>query len=502
MEKLLLVFIFFISHSLFAQEECTIGVASGRATDDGRPLIWKTRDTDELDNEVVYNTNYSISFLEISNAGKTYAWMGVNEDGFAILNSLAADLPIGSSGYSNGGLMRDALGNCSNIDEFQQFLDDNDHAKTRGNFAVLDASSSAALFEISGYDYWKFDLNDTISFPLGYIIRTNFAENGSLPYGSGYQRFDRSSDLVADFHSGDSLNYHSILRYQMRDFSDFDSNPVSVPFADKWNDSRPYGYIYSDVSICRATSVSATVIQGLLPGEAAQLTTMWTILGQPASTVAIPYWPVGETPEYADGSSTALLCDVSIQIRNQLFDYPENSKYLDSYKLLDGNGGGIWKAIFPVEDSVLSLSEFWLDKWRTTGMVESEMLALQEQNTEYVHGELQQIYQDMVTSIPEVAEDLLPDGFVLNQNYPNPFNSATVFSFSLPSAASVFIEVYDIQGRLKSIVPTKSYSVGDHTVQFDARELNIQSSGIYFYRMEASTASGKTRHTRKMSYIK
>jgi hypothetical protein len=39
------------------EEDCTIGVASGKATPDGRPMIWKTRDTSAKDNEVYYNTN-------------------------------------------------------------------------------------------------------------------------------------------------------------------------------------------------------------------------------------------------------------------------------------------------------------------------------------------------------------------------------------------------------------------------------------------------------------
>ena len=35
-------------------EGCTVGVASGRATPDGRPLLWKTRDGSAMNNEVYY----------------------------------------------------------------------------------------------------------------------------------------------------------------------------------------------------------------------------------------------------------------------------------------------------------------------------------------------------------------------------------------------------------------------------------------------------------------
>ena len=41
------------------REECTIGVANGNATSDGRPMVWKTRDySSARDNEVKYNTSF------------------------------------------------------------------------------------------------------------------------------------------------------------------------------------------------------------------------------------------------------------------------------------------------------------------------------------------------------------------------------------------------------------------------------------------------------------
>jgi hypothetical protein len=349
--------LFGLDSFLFAEsfdEECTIGVASGKATNDGRPLIWKTRDNSLApDNELIFNKSDDLSFLEIVTAGKTYAWMGVNEKGFAILNSLASDLPAGSSGLSNGAFMKKALGTCATVAAFRTLLDATNASgrKTHGNFAVLDSTGEAIMFEISGDTYWEFNTNDSLVAPEGYVIRTNFALNGNGIDGSGYERYLRSSNLIHSFRNGDSLNYRSIIRHQMRDFSDYDSNPVPVPFPDRWLSDRPYGYIYTGVSICRSSSVSATVIQGILPGEAPELTTMWALLGQPAASVAVPYWPVGYTPAAANGSNTAPLCDKSLQIKARLFDYSENSKYIDSYKLRDGHGGGIWAITFPAEDS-------------------------------------------------------------------------------------------------------------------------------------------------------
>ena len=343
------IFIFFFVASLsaksqssgnFSQDECSIGVASGNATSDGRPLVWKTRDYSSApNNEVKYNTSFRYKFISVSNAGSsTYAWMGLNEHGFAIVNTLSSDLHAGSSGPSNGAFMRDVLGNCKTVAAFRHYLDSTNRSgrKTHADFGVIDSTGEAAIFETSGSNYWEFNADDS---PHGYVVRTNFSMTGGG--SSGIERYNRSSDLMAGFYAGDSLNLKSILRYQMRDFSDFDSNPVSVPFPHQWSTGIPNGYINTSKSICRNSSVSAAVIHGVLPSEQAGLSTMWTILGQPASSVALPYWPIVSTPPEADGEFTAPLCNIARQIRSTLFDFASDDEYINSYKLRDGKGAGL-----------------------------------------------------------------------------------------------------------------------------------------------------------------
>lgn len=466
-------------------EECTIGVAAGSATPDGRPLIWKTRDNSSSpDVELVYNTSYDREFLELVDAGKTYAWMGVNLDGFAILNSLASDLQAGSSGFSNGSLMREALGVCGTIDEFQALLDETNVSgrKTHGNFAVLDSSGAAALYEIDGDSYWKFDAADIMTAPQGFIIRTNFALNGDGSSGSGYQRYQRSMDLISAFHSGDSLNYRSILRYQMRDFSDYDSNPVPVPFPDEWVSGRPYGYIYTDVSICRYKSIGATVIQGILSGESSGLSTMWTMLGQPAAAITVPYWPVGPTPPAANGSQTAPLCDKALQIKAKLFDYADNSRYIDSYKLLDGTGGGLWTTTFPAEDSLFQRTEKKLEQWRQKKPLSSEILAWESEAANYALGKLDSAYK-IITGFARKTETHPVNDFVLMQNYPNPFNMQTRIGFTLAKPAFVHLTVYDVAGRKVDMLTSGRYAAGDHHFLWNAGRNRSLSGGIYFIRL-------------------
>ena len=471
-------------------EDCTIGVASSKATPDGRPLLWKTRDTTDRDNQVYYNTSYRYKFISVITARSTTAWMGVNEKGFAILNSVASDLPAGSSGVGNGTIMTYALGNFSTVSEFENYLIGTNVTgrTTQGNFGVIDSTGAAVIFEVGGNVFWKYDANDSSVAPNGYVLRANFAFNGAAQNGLNdgiysIERYRRTVQLMSDFHSGDSLNYRSILRTQMRDFSDFDSRPVPIPYPAKWISSRPYGYVYCYVSICRSTSVSAVVFQGVLPNqEPAKLSTMWTILGQPASGIAVPYWPVGKAPKEAYGTQTAPLCDIANQIRALLFDYPDNSHYIDSYKLRDGNGSGLWAQTFPAEDSIFRATEARIQQWRNGTFSIQEMLDTESDLATYALETLQNAYSGLTTAIAYYDDQVFPMDFSLDQNYPNPFNAATTIKFYLPAPCHVTMKIFNSLGQEVETLISRSYSVGNHQVIWDASHL---ASGVYFYSLSA-----------------
>ncbi|HAY81039.1 MAG TPA: peptidase C45, partial [Planctomycetaceae bacterium] len=57
-------------------------VVSGKATADGRPLLWKNRDSWQPQNEVVYFDEGGLEFLAVVNADANLSvWMGVNSAG-------------------------------------------------------------------------------------------------------------------------------------------------------------------------------------------------------------------------------------------------------------------------------------------------------------------------------------------------------------------------------------------------------------------------------------
>jgi hypothetical protein len=464
---------------------CTIGVACGRVTSDGRPLLWKTRDGSSVNNEVCYISYHTYHFVSVITAGYTSnSWMGVNEKGFAIINSSSTDLPAGTTGMGNGSLMAYALGNCATVAEFEQLLISTNSSgrTTQANFGVIDTTGAAAIFETGGNQYWKFDAADTIQAPDGYILRTNFAINGG---GSGgIERYHRTVSLISDFFSGDSLNHQSILRYQMRDFSDKYSNPFTIPFDGQLSPSYPYGYIYANYSICRSSTISTAVIHGVKDDELAQFSTMWVILGQPAGGIAVPYWPVGPTPAASNGSSTAPLCDSAILIRGQLFDVIQYPDYINTYKLRGENGNGIWKKIFAAEDSILIATYILLEDGRLNPDSDSLLLASESGYAAYALSQLINTY-DILTPVLAYSNKTI-SVYNLSNNYPNPFNSSTSFTFNLPRGENVLIEIFNILGQKVSLIAHDFFSAGSHQIDINAENL---STGVYFYRIQAGEFS-------------
>ncbi len=475
-----------------AEEECTIGVATGVATADGRPMIWKTRDTSSKDNEVKYNTSFPVKFISVISAGGTYAWMGVNEHGFAILNSNSVDIDY--TEIDNGSLMRDALGTCSTLPDFEQLLDSTNAMvrDTHANFAVFDSTGAAAIYETGNNFYVKYDAHDPALAPDGYILRTNFTETGN---GSdGIERFYRTTDLVAGFFAGDSLNVKSILRTQMRDFSDFDSAPVAVPYPSIWIAGRPWGYIYAGVSICRTTSVSATVIQGIKPGEPAYLSTMWTILGQPAGAIAVPYWPAGPTPAVSDGSPTAPLCDVARDIQRRLWDYTENENYINSFKLRDQDGGGIWPVLFPAEDSILTAADSALAAWRLNPPAAAEMLAFESSLADYALRVMQGTY-DYVTGVSMHDVAPVPRQSRLLPAFPNPFNPAVQIRFRVAVEGRVRLKIYNALGQESALLLDEIMNPGEYSRNWSP---DGRPAGVYFVRL----TDGNKSDYQKIIYLK
>jgi hypothetical protein len=85
---------------------------------------------------------------------------------------------------------------------------------------------------------------------------------------------------------------------------------------------------------------------------------------------------------------------------------------------------------------------------------------------------------DIDLGLDELINEMVSD-YKLYPAYPNPFNPSTNITFDLPEQGRVRVEVFDIGGRLVSILANQEYQQGNHRLTFDASGL---ASGVYFVR--------------------
>ncbi|MCU0371842.1 MAG: YCF48-related protein [Ignavibacteria bacterium] len=112
-------------------------------------------------------------------------------------------------------------------------------------------------------------------------------------------------------------------------------------------------------------------------------------------------------------------------------------------------------------------------------------------------------YRDSVFSTAVINNNTeLPAGVKLYHNYPNPFNPTTNVKFTLGRAEKTgkldFIKliVFDITGRVVSVLVNKALAPGTYEMKFDGTKL---ANGVYFY---ALYKNGDLKDTKKMVLLK
>jgi glutamine amidotransferase-like uncharacterized protein len=346
---------------------CTTAVISGRVTADGRPLLWKNRDTSDRHNEVVLMTGGRYRAVAVVNAGSQDAvWMGVNEAGFCIENSLSLDLtePQGKAGPGNGGFMKRALETCATVADFQKLLDDTQLVgrRTQANFGVIDAAGGAAMFETGADRYLMLDANDPAHAPAGYIVRSNFStlaqglpahpQPDQLTEIRSGERYLRACELFAS-RDQEPISLAYLVRNLTRDLAD----PTGKPVPGSINGSaEPLpDTIATDRTISRTTTVSAAVFQGVKSGESALHTTMWVLLGDPKFSIAVPCWADVETvADDLTDPQGGELGEIAITLRDWHLTHRQNE--IDTHGL-----PGIWQDVWPQEDRMLHETRQQLD---------------------------------------------------------------------------------------------------------------------------------------------
>ena len=273
---------------------CTTAVISGKCTKSGRPMLWKHRDTNSLNNKILVFNDGKFSYTGLVNSADTLGksvWIGFNEKGFAIMNSASYNLnndTINQSGLE-GRLMKKALQTCASIEDFEDLLKNMDKpSRLEANFGVIDARGGAAYFELGNFNYVKFDANDYKSAPYGYILRTNYSVSGKMGIGGGYIRYEAAEKIFNTAVEQNQLSPKTIIQKASRNLTHSLTGVNLEDYSDLKEDTRTM--VYFEDFIPRKLTSSSIVIEGVKEEEKPEYTTMWTVLGWPLASVTIPVW--------------------------------------------------------------------------------------------------------------------------------------------------------------------------------------------------------------------
>ena len=356
---------------------CTVAIVSGKATPDGRPLLWKHRDTGDLDNKVLFLGEGGYKAMGLVNAQDSLAesiWIGVNEAGFSIMNSASYNLR-GSDSTSladlEGELMKEALLACATVDDFERFLQGKPKPLgVEANFGVIDALGGAAFFETNNFSWTKIDVHDQRIATHGYIVRTNYSFTGAPNEGAGYIRFEAAEKM---FYRASGTNNLSVS-YLVEHMCIAADNPLSGQSA---REGLQYGeredhFFYFQDCTNRYTSSASVIVQGVKDGESPLLTTMWSMVGFPLAAVVIPIWisPNGTLPTVitGPGSQNALVCDKALELKKQMVPSTRGSTryYLNATKVYNADQTGITQRLIPVNQDIIKRGNEYLEQWRKT----------------------------------------------------------------------------------------------------------------------------------------
>lgn len=340
---------------------CTSAIIGADMNPYGRPLLWKNRDTNTFDNKIEYvpASDDEFSYVALFNAKDSLlqeAWMGMNEFGFAIMNTASYNIKDDNIPESEmdkeGFLMTNALKKCKTVDDFALLLDT--IAKPFGveaNFGAIDAYGAGAYFETNNHSYVRFNLEDA---PNHVLVRTNYSHSGRDNEGFGFIRETNANHLLTPHIERGNITPEVLTEELSRSFYH--------SLLDKDYSKNEGKWVIDQDFIPRYTSVATVVIEGCKPlPEGEELSPefltdqyiMWTGLGYPPCSEITPVWcSEGGVEESLRGSGRnlhSLQCDEVLKRKMEVFPFTKGNgnKYLDITKLFNEEGTGYVQVLVP-----------------------------------------------------------------------------------------------------------------------------------------------------------
>lgn len=396
------IVIFFINTYLFP---CTSAIISADASLTGRPILWKHRDTGEVENKLVHLKGDKYAFTGIFNVSDTLnkeLWMGTNETGFSIMNTASYNVNAGvewtGEKDQEGMFMKKALGQCATVDDFEAFLQSQQGKwGIEANFGVIDAHGGAAYFETGFYDYLKFDVTDKRVAPQGYLIRTNFSFAGEPEDGQGYIRYIETTNLFQTEMLKGGISVEFLLKKATRNMHH------GLMKREIWDEYLPNDF-YDDYFICledyvvRYWSASSLIVEGVKADENPEATTLWTLLGFPLTCLVTPVWiGAGEslpTVILSEDGENPLLVIWSLTLKEKCFPYVKgNGKaYMNIAPLKNKEQTGFLQKLIPQEDIIITKARTLQNEFYQKGVKKKEV----DTFNKWLNSYIQSCYQSII----------------------------------------------------------------------------------------------------------
>ena len=320
---------------------CTSAIIAAHKTADGRPLLWKHRDTGEENNKVERTppSRGCFEYVAVYNASDSLcreAWMGYNSQGFAIMNTASYNLNNDTikDMDKEGLVMAEALRKCRTVEDFATLLDTLPKPLgVEANFGVIDANGDGAYFECGNYSYVRFNLKDAEN---GVLMRTNYSHSGRPDDGYGYIREQNEHCLMSSHLAAGDFTPQFLTEKMSRTF--FNS------YLGKDYTNSGDSIIVDMDFIPRRSSTATIVIEGVAKDEDPLLTTMWIGLGYPPCSSIRSVW-LGDdgVPDELRGIAPdghSPLCDSIVELKHKVFPVTRgNGKYYLHLHLLYNREG-------------------------------------------------------------------------------------------------------------------------------------------------------------------
>jgi|GEM_PF-3081531 len=322
---------------------CRSGVADGKVTVDGRPVAWKVRMLGWQRNHLIYKsvgeTTYNPDGSVAGIVKHAYVAMIDPNPDQAIppgnevrqgLNTAGLSCAHNALGQNWGWPNSNFLANMTGMSEVHDYVEN--RGITKGSIYFLnDAAGSAAVWELHEYT-GRSDGKGRERFRYATTAATRDAQFIPISSGNEAGRIVTRSGFVARANTGhysgngntshgDGADTPGITEYvndqiarnkaALLNAGQYGGLTVKALFqgmightgiTDQYDFIRQYN---------PASTVGATAIHGVLPGEDPRLSTMWTALGHTDYSIAVPVWAVvTDLPDTMDNKEKGCFADI------------------------------------------------------------------------------------------------------------------------------------------------------------------------------------------------